>query len=293
MNGVTLYAMSEKGLAVVRRFIDAWPGVLRSVVTARDAAVERDFADEILSMCGKNGIPCGERPDADSIPHASTIIAVSWRWLIDRPASSVVVMHDSLLPRYRGFSPLVSALVNGDTRIGVTALLATGEFDRGPIIGQQWIDITYPVRVAAAIERLITCYVGLTDTLGAMLSQGLELPGHAQDETSASYSLWRDEDDYFVDWSQSAARIRRFIDATGFPYRGAATRMDGETLRILAASELNDVKIENRTPGKVLFLENGRPVVVCGTGLLRIDSLWNEGRTTEVEKLPRFRVRFR
>ena len=104
MSGATLYAMSEKGFAVVRRFIGAWPGLLRSVVTSRDAGVERDYADEILEACRKNGIPCQERAQANSVPHAATIIAVSWRWLIEGLSSTVVVMHDSLLPRYRGCS---------------------------------------------------------------------------------------------------------------------------------------------------------------------------------------------
>ena len=293
MDGVTLYAMSAKGLAVVQRFIDAWPNVLRSVVTARDTAVERDFADEIIAVCRRGGVPCQERLGPTPNPLGSIAIAVSWRWLIDCSGSTVVVLHDSLLPRYRGFNPLVTALVNGDTRLGVTALLATGEFDRGPIIAQRWVDISYPVRVAAAIDRLLECYVGLADSLGAAISDGSQLIGNAQDESKASYSLWRDDEDYFIDWTQPAGRLRRFIDATGFPYRGAATRMDGETLRVLAASELDDVKIENRTPGKVLFYKDGKPVVVCGKGLLRIDSLWNEARTVEIGNLPRFRIRFR
>ena len=143
-------------------------------------------------------------------------------------------------------------------RAGITTALATGEFERGPIIGQQCVDISYPIRVAAAIERLLECYVGLADSLGAAISGGSRLIGNAQDESKASYSLWRDDEDYFIDWTQPAGRLRRFVDATGFPYRGTASRMDGETLRVLAASELDDVKIENQTPGKVLFLERGK-----------------------------------
>jgi methionyl-tRNA formyltransferase len=55
----------------------------------------------------------------------------------------LVVFHDSILPQYRGFNPLVSALINGDSRVGVTAM-GTDEFDKGDIIGQRTIAINIP-----------------------------------------------------------------------------------------------------------------------------------------------------
>ena len=88
-----------------------------------------------------------------------------------------------------------------------------------------------------------------------------------------------------------SATIRRFVDALGWPYQGASTLLNGQLHRMLAAEPKPDVRIENRMPGKVLFVRAGQPVVVCGTGLLRLTAL----RTSaggEALPLARFRSRF-
>jgi methionyl-tRNA formyltransferase len=74
-------------------------------------------------------------------------MAVSWRWLIDHPAEQLIVFHDSLLPRYRGFEPLVTSLVNGETRIGVAALFGASEFDTGDVIVQSATASRIPSRL--------------------------------------------------------------------------------------------------------------------------------------------------
>jgi methionyl-tRNA formyltransferase len=91
----------------------------------------------------------------------------------------------------------------------------------------------------------------------------------------------------------SAARIRRFVDAVGFPYSGASTMMDDEVVRILDCQELPDIKIEERMPGKVIWMEEGAPVIVCGEGLLKLNRLVRARDNALIEKLPRFRMRFR
>jgi methionyl-tRNA formyltransferase len=114
-----------------------------------------------------------------------------------------------------------------------------------------------------------------------------------QDEKAATYSLWRDEDDYRIDWSHDAAVIKRFIDAVGYPYHGACSNLDGTLTRILDASVEPDVKIEQRVPGKVMFVRDGWPIVTCGTGMLRLLEVRNEARTESLLPLRKFRSRFR
>jgi len=113
-----------------------------------------------------------------------------------------------------------------------------------------------------------------------------------QDHSRATYSLWRDEEDYDVDWSATAERLERFVNAVGFPYKGAATSVQGERFRIWDVETSRDVPIENRSPGKVLFVEDGCPVVVCGTGLLKIKRMTNEAGDSALP-LKAFRVRLK
>jgi methionyl-tRNA formyltransferase len=113
-----------------------------------------------------------------------------------------------------------------------------------------------------------------------------------QDEAAASYSLWRDAADYDMDWSDSAERLRDFVYAVGPPYAGARTRLDGVPARVWDVTVEPDAVIANRVPGKVIFLRDGRPTVVCGSGLLRIDAMsLDDDSGSSCLPLARFRVR--
>jgi methionyl-tRNA formyltransferase len=122
---------------------------------------------------------------------------------------------------------------------------------------------------------------------------GRSLNSQPQDETAATYSLWRDEDDYRIDWSRDAASIRRFIDALGYPYKGASSELDGVLVRILDAVPEPEVQIEQRVPGKVIFVRDQQPVVVCGSGLLRLLDVRDETGAESLLPLRKFRSRFR
>jgi methionyl-tRNA formyltransferase len=288
---ITLFLMTQKGLDVLEALAERDAGQIDRVVAARDPNVRQDYYDEIRDCCRSHGIEFHDRQEAGSVgsPYA---IAVSWRWLLALPSTRLIVFHDSLLPRYRGFNPLVSALINGDSRIGVTALFASDEYDAGDVIAQQAVEIAYPIKVEEAIRRLGGCYRLLARELAEAIARDGPLAGTPQDPRQATFSLWRDEDDYRIAWSQTAGQIKRFVDAVGFPYRGASTLVDGRKLRVLDAEVRDDVPIENRTPGKVIFLESACPVVVCGAGLLRITGLADDQTGQSLLPLKKFRTRF-
>lgn len=288
---LTVFAMTSKGHAALGALLRGFPGLVAAAVVGRDAALDDDCADRIIALCAEHGVSVSRH--GDRLPIATPYaLAVSWRWLIDPGAARLIVMHDSLLPRHRGFNPLVTALIEGDQRIGVTALYASADYDRGDIIAQASSPAVYPLRIAAAIEQVCRHYEELATQLGTWLSRGEVPSARAQDEAAASYSLWRDEGDYLLDWSLDAARLRRTVDALGPPYHGAATWLDGKLVRVHEATEREDVTIANRTPGKVIFMDQGRPVVVCGRGLLRIDALTDTPSGKSLLPLQRFRLRF-
>jgi methionyl-tRNA formyltransferase len=292
--GVVLYAMTAKGVATFEALATGAPGLVRAVVSARDPGTRDGSYDRLAQACARRGVPFHDRSDADAAPAAGHALAVGWRWLIpERPGTTLVVFHDSLLPKHRGFNPLVTALIEGDAEAGVTALLATGEYDRGDILGQVRVPLPRPVRIADAIDLVAAAYGTLAADLGARIAAGAPLTGVPQDESAASYSLWRDDADYDMDWSASAHRLRDFVYAVGAPYAGARTRVDGVPARVWDVTVEPDVPIANRTPGKVIFLRGGRPTVVCGQGLLRIDAMSrDDGTRDSLLPLTRFRCRF-
>jgi methionyl-tRNA formyltransferase len=210
--------------------------------------------------------------------------------IYDIPFHALIVFHDSLLPKYRGFNPLVSALLNKDDAVGVTALTAAEKYDCGDIIVQIKIPVEYPILISTAIEKVAEAYFQISKDIYERFLNA-ELVGRPQNNKLATYSLWRDELDYLIDWSLTAEDIQLLVNSVGYPYLGASTTLNDDLIRIKKVTLIDDLVIENRTPGKIIFFDEKMPVVVCGKGLLRLDVIENnDGKLFMVEKL---RTRFK
>jgi methionyl-tRNA formyltransferase len=287
---VTLFCMTEKGYRVLEALALNFQQVIECVVTSRDPSIEKDYYNEIVAFCKENDIRVHDRKTLKTV-NSNYAFAISWRWLIDSSTTTLIVFHDSLLPKYRGFSPLISALTNGDKKIGVTALFATEKYDCGDIIAQSSSPVNYPIKIQRAIELLVKNYTDLAIEITQKIVKETALHGVKQDETKASYSLWRDEKDYYIDWEQDAERIKRFTDAVSYPYKGSLTIIEGKKARILEAEVVENVHIENRTPGKIIFFKQNKPVAVCRKGLLRIVDIVDDETGESLLPFHKFRLR--
>lgn len=284
--------MNKKGFAVLKAIMENFNSqFIDQVISARDSNVQNDYYENIVELSQQNNINFIDRTE-DIELNSRYYFAVGWRWLVKVAMDRLIIFHDSLLPRYRGFSPLVSCLINCEDKIGVTALFAEKEFDRGKIISQESIPVDYPIKIRKAIEKIIPLYQKIAIQLCNKIVNDKEITAIPQDETNATYSLWRDENDYWIDWSKSAHFIKQFIDAVGYPYKGALTKIEREKIRIFDTEEVKDVRIEIRDMGKVIFIKDNYPIVVCGEGLLKIKEMIYEDSKENALPLKRFRVRF-
>jgi len=283
--------MGKKGLSVLRSLTEIHgAGIVSFVESASNHNMREDYFGEISSFCQNHGIRFFERGQGPS-GESNFNFAIGWRWLV-KDYERLIVLHDSLLPRYRGFNPLVSCLINKEPQIGVSALYAGPNFDGGPIIAQQSINIVHPLQIGEAIELLVPIYNSLVIEICGELLKGHLPKGQAQDESKTTYSLWRDESDYRIDWSWDCDKICRHVFAVGFPYKGASALLNGRLVRIDKVEPAADVKIENRTVGKVIWISDECPVVVCGDGLLKITEMrFDDGEDSPLP-LKNMRVRF-
>lgn len=285
--------MSEKGWNVLSQIIIFKKQfIIDKVIIARDTSIKNDFYTDIQKLCKENNLSFCDRNDKYEIK-TPYLIAISWRWLISYTQDqTLIVFHDSLLPKYRGFAPLVNALINGETTIGVTALLGTVKYDTGEILFQEKTNIAYPIKISEAITLVSKLYRSISLKLVKSIISERVLKTKVQNENLATYSLWRNEQDYNINWNKSAIEIQRFIHAVGYPYLNAVTNAGNKSYRIINATPINDVQIENRDNGKVIFVEDGYPVIVCGSGLLKITEM--EYFTTGENPLPlkNFRTKF-
>lgn len=284
--------MTQKGFEVLNTLNDRKLKYLISeIVVGRDKNIDNDFSSEIITICKQNNIKYFERNDAFQVT-SDYSIAISWRWLIPDNKSKLIVLHDSLLPRYRGFAPLVNMLCNKEKEIGVTAIFASEEYDKGDIIAQSSTKINYPIKVSDAINLISQNYLDIILKIFNALEKEDKIVAVRQNENLATYSLWRDEEDYIINWLKDSDEILNFINAVSSPYKGAATYINGlQKVRILEAELENDVQIENRDVGKVIFVKNRFPVIVCGSGLLKLLKVVDDKTQEDLLPLKNFRVR--
>lgn len=286
----SLFLMGEKGLAVLEAIVkNGMAESIDCVISENDANTLDKSSEGIRELCRLSNIQCHNRKERFEIT-TEYIIAIAWRWIIKAKNSKIIVLHDSLLPKYRGFAPLVNMLIHREPYIGVTAFFASDEFDRGDIIEQESVNIEYPIRISEAIRLISPIYVSITISIITKIIKHQVLNTSPQNEAEATYSLWRDDDDYRIDWNSTAEEIQQFVYSTGYPYKGASSLVNGDIVRIMDCTPLPDVIIMNRDVGKILFYQDSYPVVVCGEGLLKILEMKNDNSDRVL--LSKTRVRF-
>ena len=292
MKKFSFYILGQKGYRCLSDFIiEFGPSRVAYVVSCRDTNNKEDYFEESQALCLSNNILFKERTE-ENPKLTSVSFAIGWRWLI-HGEDSLIVFHDSLLPKYRGFAPMVNALINGESEIGVSVIYASNEYDAGPIIKQKSMEISYPKKISSAIAEISPLYSMILLEICKDIYAGRALECVEQNHESASYSPWRDYDDYYIDWSHSASHICRFIDAVGHPYAGARTMMGEAEVTILEALPRKDLEIESRGShiGKVLFLDGGKPTIICGSGLIQLVDVLDMEGSSLINKIP-FRTRF-
>jgi len=291
MANVFICAAGLKGASFLSGIIRQYDTIGKVFTYRQDRDASGGY-ETIKSICCNRSIAMIEthRPTHEDFAHADLVFLIGWQYLLPFSDPRLIVFHDSLLPRHRGFAPTVTALIAGDEVIGVTALRPEPGIDTGPIIAQAEFPVHRPARIGEVLERQAGLMVDLARQIIASQIEG-SLSTRPQDERQATYSIWRDREDYFIDWTWPAETIERFVHAVGYPYEGARTVFDGQVVVVDHCAACEDVRFSIRQPGKVWAVEGDTVRVVCGQGMLGITALRTcENVPVEIGKI---RSRFR
>ena len=289
MKKVLLLLATEKGYDVLAHLLKSkWGVSIGGVVSFHEIGVIKDFCDDIENLSRKNGINFYQwnqvKDELETVIKDNDItgvIAISWRYLLPLSLNKIlddkiIVFHDSLLPKYRGFAPVVTAMLCGEKEIGATVLYAQEEVDSGEIILQKTFPITSNMYLEDAVKKMSEVYCELIIDLLSSMQDGT-ISSHPQNDKNATYSIWRDEEDYWIDWNWSAEKISQFIHSLGNPYKGALSKESNSLIRITKCSLLSqDIDFAIRDVGKIWKIDDGKPVVVCGKGLICIEEAFDE-----------------
>lgn len=192
--------------------------------------------------------------------------------VFEGPAWGTWNVHASLLPKYRGASPIQHAILNGETQTGVTLMQLTEGLDEGPMLLDRSIDIRSDETAGALTERLAVLGAELLlEGLRLAKSEGLDLT--PQDDAAATFAPLIQKGDGRLDLAEPAERLARKI--RGFdPWPGTHFETPEGPLKILSGRPAPSD--DRAPPGSVLSLEPFR--VQTGQGALEIDQLQAPGR---------------
>lgn len=190
------------------------------------------------------------------------------------PRRGCINVHFSLLPLYRGAAPANWAIVNGETKTGVTTMFIEQELDSGPILLQRETAIGEAETTPELMQRL--AFIG-ADLLAATLEQLDVLTPRPQHDRDATFAPVLQKADGAVDWSNPAATIARCV--RGFqPWPNAYTKCDSRRL-IIWKAEVAEIATRGVRPGDVTFVHGDDLVVECGDQTaLRITEVQPEAR---------------
>jgi methionyl-tRNA formyltransferase len=238
-----------------------------------DHAYEQIWDDSVADLARDHALPVvlRQRPDdqlAQQVKEtdADIIVATNWRtWIppaiFTAPRHGTLNVHDSLLPAYAGFAPLVWALINGEPEVGVTAHMMNEELDAGDIVLQRAVPVGPTDTTTDLFHRTLALFGPITLDGLDLIASGRTEWAH-QDRSRASFFHKRSIEDSRIDWSWPPEDLERLVRAQADPYPNAFTYYRGERIRIVAAG-LSKGRYGG-TPGRVFIPEDDGVVIVAG-----------------------------
>lgn len=199
--------------------------------------------------------------------------------IIEISQFGILNVHPSLLPKYRGSSPIQYAILNGDKRSGTTIILINKEMDKGDILAQEEIELSKDETYLSLFEKLTPIGADLlVQTIPRWLKG--EITPVKQKEIDASYSKLLTRQDGKIDWSSDAASIDRQVRAFN-PWPGAFTYFNQKRrrlMKILKGEVLEQTDCGPFGPiGKIYMAPNERLAIQTGKDFFVVEEFQLDG----------------
>lgn len=245
-------------------------------------------APPVKQYCDANGIPCIQPKSVKSKnflnlmyeQKADLFIIVAFGRIFSQALLDVVPLslnvHASLLPKWRGASPISQSILHGDEKSGVSIMKLVEELDAGPYILQKSIPIDENDNTQTLTTKLSELGAeALLESIDKLSKD--EFKFTEQDASQSTYAPILNVEDAHIDWKKSAIDIQRHIRAYA-PSPGAHTSDGTDRIKIYKSK----IAIENANgnPGQ-LIREKKKLTVVCGKGALELVELQRPGKTKQ------------
>ena len=195
--------------------------------------------------------------------------------VIDTPRLGTFNLHTSILPKYRGASPIQTATACGETSTGVTFMRLVLELDAGPVADVERVAIG-PLDTASEVEaKLSAACVPLLQRVLPALVAGTQ-PFTAQSATEATFCRRLEKTDGVLDFSAPAATLAARINGLN-PWPGCSVGINGQLVKLGLADTVAQPAGDAHPAGTVLGTDAEGLLIATGQGLLRLRKLQRPG----------------
>ncbi|MFF2552733.1 methionyl-tRNA formyltransferase [Nocardia sp. NPDC058058] len=270
---IVSFGFQTWGRKTLAALIDSEHEVVLSVThPASESSYKAIWNDSVEELAREHGIPVHltERADAETIDlvkraEPDVIVVNSWyTWmppeLYKLPPYGTLNLHDSLLPKFTGFSPVLWALISGSEEFGLTVHRMDEQLDTGDILVQHRLAIPEGATGTELVLAGMELIPGAVHEALAALTSG-NADWKPQNKAERTYFHKRSDRDSRIDFSWDAVDLERFVRALSEPYPRAFSHYRGERVEILAA-HISEARYGG-TQGRVIVQEGGG-AVVCG-----------------------------
>jgi methionyl-tRNA formyltransferase len=209
-------------------------------------------------------------------PDVTLVVAyghILWEDFIAAPRLGTLNLHASLLPKYRGASPIQTAVAAGDRETGMTLMRIVRELDAGPLADEERVAIARLDTASDVEAALARAAVPLVSRCLPLLARG-ELSFRAQDSAGASFCRRLEKADGALDFSVPAPVLAARINGL-HPWPSASVEISGTCIRLGLADSLEGTS--GAAPGTVGSSDGCGLLVAAGSGILRLRRLQRPG----------------
>lgn len=194
--------------------------------------------------------------------------------ILEMPRYGCVNIHASLLPKYRGASPIQWAVINGEKTAGVTTMQMDAGIDTGDMLEKTELPLAEDETGGSLFDKLAEAGARLCVQTIAHIQDGT-VTRTRQDEAQATHVGMITKQMGNIDWTKPAVQIERLIRGLD-PWPSAYTTLGGKTLKIWKAAVLEGG--DGRQAGQVVWADKRRLVIQTGEGQLSLLEVQLEGK---------------
>lgn len=249
-------------------------------------------SDGIIKFATKNEIPIFIGSPRKNDPSSflqqfktDVIFSINYLFIVEdnilnHPELYAINLHGSLLPKYRGRTPHVWAIINGEKETGITAHIMEEGCDTGDIVLQEVIPIKITQTGADILNEFKTIYPQMIFNLISQIKNN-QLKRIKQDNSKATYFGKRTPADGQINWNWHKERIYNWIRAQAYPYPGAYTVLKDQTIT-LDQVNFSELGYENDMPNGLILKTDPTILVKTPNGVIELTKVRNNSIITVV-----------